>query len=62
MTIRATNRPWMWAPAPAEKMYKRCSVCGRNRRVKHFHRDRHKPDGRVGICRDCRKARREGKA
>lgn len=42
---------------------KKCTVCGRVLTLKHFRRDlrRGDDDGRVGVCKDCRKAKREGK-
>lgn len=34
---------------------KRCFRCGRERPVRHFHRDRTKPDGLCGDCKQCRR-------
>ena len=46
--------PWMRPPERAVTMNKRCSICGRVRRLKYFHKDKHKFDGRVSVCKDCR--------
>jgi hypothetical protein len=37
--------------------YKRCTRCGITKPLTRFYRDRKRPDGRVGDCKDCRSVR-----
>jgi hypothetical protein len=42
-------------------MIKICHRCGRERTIRHFHRDRTKRDGLCAACKQCRRVAKQGR-